>query len=37
SGASPKHTKELAEKVDKLIEGDFVAEVDRLYQVRRKK
>lgn len=37
NGASPKHTKELAGKVDKLISGDFVAEVDRLYQVRRKK
>ncbi|MEK3810660.1 precorrin-2 dehydrogenase [Bacillus sp. FSL R7-0685] len=37
SGASPKHTKELAENVDKLIDGDFVAEVNRLYQVRRKK
>ncbi|OLQ56767.1 precorrin-2 dehydrogenase [Bacillus licheniformis] len=36
NGASPKHTKELAGKVDKLISGDFVAEVDRLYQVRRK-
>ncbi|CAN2252394.1 precorrin-2 dehydrogenase [Bacillus inaquosorum] len=37
NGASPKHTKELAEKVDELIDGDFVAEVDRLYHVRRKK
>ncbi|MDR4434118.1 precorrin-2 dehydrogenase [Bacillus tequilensis] len=37
NGASPKHTKELAGKVDELIDGDFVAEVDRLYQVRRKK
>lgn len=37
NGASPKHTKELAGKVDKLIDGDFVDEVDRLYQVRRKK
>ncbi|MCY7796732.1 precorrin-2 dehydrogenase, partial [Bacillus spizizenii] len=37
NGASPKHTKELAEKVDELIGSDFVTEVDRLYQVRRKK
>lgn len=37
NGASPKHTKELSEKVDELIDGDFVAEVDRLYHVRRKK
>ncbi|MCI4137273.1 precorrin-2 dehydrogenase [Bacillus vallismortis] len=37
NGASPKHTKELAEQVNKLIDGDFVAEVDRLYQLRRKK
>ncbi|MCY7904925.1 precorrin-2 dehydrogenase [Bacillus inaquosorum] len=37
NGASPKHTKELAEKVNELIDGDFVAEVDRLYHVRRKK
>ncbi|AEP86551.1 precorrin-2 dehydrogenase [Bacillus spizizenii] len=37
NGASPKHTKELAEKVDELIDSDFVTEVDRLYQVRRKK
>ncbi|KJJ42853.1 precorrin-2 dehydrogenase [Bacillus subtilis] len=37
NGASPKHTKELAGKVDELIDGNFVAEVDRLYQVRRKK
>ncbi|MBL3647238.1 precorrin-2 dehydrogenase [Bacillus sp. RHFS10] len=37
NGASPKHTKELAEKVGELIDGGFVAEVDRLYQTRRKK
>ncbi|MFJ9290080.1 precorrin-2 dehydrogenase [Bacillus halotolerans] len=37
NGASPKHTKELAEKVDVLIDGDFVSEVDRLYQIRRNK
>lgn len=37
SGVSLKYIKEFVEKVDKLIEGDFVVEVDRFYQVRRKK
>ncbi|MGF7533258.1 precorrin-2 dehydrogenase [Bacillus mexicanus] len=37
NGASPKHTKQLAEKVNEQIDGDFVAEVDSLYQIRRKK
>ncbi|MBT2573418.1 bifunctional precorrin-2 dehydrogenase/sirohydrochlorin ferrochelatase [Bacillus sp. ISL-51] len=35
SGASPKHTKQIAEKIDPLIGGELVEEVSRLFEKRR--
>ncbi|MEC0767309.1 precorrin-2 dehydrogenase/sirohydrochlorin ferrochelatase family protein [Bacillus atrophaeus] len=35
NGASPKHTKLLAEKIDQLIDEECILEVERLYKKRR--